>query len=124
MILPRLTKFVLGLFLGIFLVFLPAVLAQERLLWEFSFLDRLKVSFNPKLAYRLWIQMLGKTPRWLRASSVALLVYAVALFAGFAYRTFPASVNSLENLDMIQLMSAYAAAFCSAAAALLSSYAN
>ncbi|HYL59389.1 MAG TPA: hypothetical protein VEU51_10995 [Candidatus Acidoferrales bacterium] len=104
----------LGLFLGVFPVFLAAVLAQQRLLSEFSQLDRFK------LGNKMWRVIVARTPKWLRTLSYVLMGYALALFAVFAYLNF--RNESASELDEIRLMSAYSAAFYTAAAMVLVSY--
>jgi hypothetical protein len=103
-----------GLFLAVFPVCLPAVLAQHRLLSEFSQLDRLR------LGNKLWRVIEARAPKWLPRLSSVLMGYALALFAVFAYLNF--SNQSASELDEIRLLSAYAAAFYAAAAMLLASY--
>lgn len=116
-------NFGMYLVVGVFPVFFLAVLAQEGLLSKFSFRDRMLRMFNPKFAHKvIWRLLLGMAPKWLRAISIALFVNAMVQFAIFAYQIFPS--NSSSQLGELRLLSAYAAAFYSAAATILSSYAR
>jgi len=117
-----LLNFQIALFVGVFPVFFLAVLAQERLLSEFSFRDRVRMN-NPEFGLKVIRKVLvAHAPKWLWVTSIALLVNALAQFAVFAYATFPA--KSASKADELRLFSAYAAAFYSAAAMILLSYAG
>ena len=61
-------------------------------------------------------------PGWLRRTYTALGYYAMALFAIFLFRNFSTKVPS--DYDELWILSAYAAAFYSAIAAILMSYAR
>jgi hypothetical protein len=112
-------NFQIGLFLGIFLMFVPAFLAQERLLSKFSSRDRFRM-FDPRFSRKVRLKIIFvNTPRWLRRTVNALLCYYLAFFAVFAYRTFP---NKATELDEILLFSAGTAVFYCGFAAILTSY--
>jgi hypothetical protein len=106
-----------SLFFGVFLMFVPAVLAERLLFSEFpsSMFDS---RFNGAAKLKI---ILACNPKWLRQTYYALLYYFFAFFAVFAYRTFP---NHAGQLDEILLFSAGAAGFYCAEAAMLMSYAR
>jgi len=114
-------RFQIDLFFGMFFLFLPAALAQERLLCQFSFRDRLR-TFNPKLASKLWRRLISPAPKWLRGLVFAVGVYTLIIFGAFIYTTNPAKPTS--ELDEIRLMSAFAAVFYAGAAMILIAYAR
>jgi hypothetical protein len=112
--------FQLGLVSGIFLMSIPALLAQERLLSEFSSRDRFRM-FDPRYSRKVRLKiLLANTPKWLRQTFNALLCYFVAFFVMFVYRTFP---NKGSELDEVLQFSAGTAVFYSGIAAILTSYA-
>ena len=116
-----LLNFQLGLFVGVFVLFVPSYLAQERLLSEFSSRDRFRM-FDPRFSSKVRLKIIfANTPRWLRQTVNALLIYYLAFFAVFAYRTFP---NKASMLDEILLFSSGTAVFYCAYAAMLTSYAG
>jgi hypothetical protein len=116
-------NFEIGLFTGVFPVFLLAVLAQERLLTKFTFQDRMIRMLDPKFGHKVVSRLLlGQSPKWLRTVFIALFVNALAQFAIFAYQTFPSGTASQST--ELRILSAYAAAFYSAAATILASYAR
>ena len=108
-------NFQLGLFLGIFPMFIPAYLAQERLLSELSRLDRLSYVVHRRI-------ILANAPAWLQKMYKMLGYYFFAFFAVFAYRTFPNKATT--ELDEVLLLSVGAALFYSGFAANLTSYAG
>jgi hypothetical protein len=115
-----LSTFQFGLFFGVFLMAVPALFAQERLLSKFSSRDRFRM-FDPRFSRKVRLKIIfAKTPRWLRRTFSALLCYYLVFFAVFAYRTFP---NKASELDEILLFSAGTAVFYCGFAALLTSYA-
>jgi hypothetical protein len=116
-----LLNFQLGLFLGVFVLFVPAYLAQQRLLSEFSSRDRFRM-FDPRFSSKVRLKiLLANTPKWLRQTCNALLYYYIVFFVIFAYQTFP---NKASMLDEILLFSSGTAVFYCAFAAILSSYAR
>jgi len=116
-----LLNFQLGLFVGVFVLFVPAYLAQERLLSEFSSRDRFRM-FDPRFSSKVRLKiLLGNTPKWLRQTCNALLYYYLVFFVIFAYRNFP---NKASMLDAIPLFSSGTAVFYCAFAAILTSYAG
>jgi hypothetical protein len=117
-----LLNFQLGLFVGIFVLFVPAYLAQERLLSEFSSRDRFRM-FDPRFSSKVRLKiLLANTPKWLRQMCNALLYYYIVFFVIFAYRTFPN--KALSELDEILLFSSGTAVFYCGFAAILTSYAR
>jgi hypothetical protein len=114
-------NFQLGLFFGVFIMFWPAYLAQERLLSQISFKDRFRM-FDPRFSHKMRSKIiLVNTPTWLRQVCYGILCYFFIFFAVFAYRTFP---NKASELDEILLFSGCAAGFYSGYAAILASYAR
>jgi hypothetical protein len=109
-------KFQIGLFLGIFPMFILAYLAQERLLSELSLRERWG---NHKL---IWKILFANTPEWLRRTVTALMYYALASFALFLGRNYSTKVAG--EWDELWILSVYAAAFYSSIAAILMSYAR
>ena len=113
-------NFQLALMFGIFPLAIPVVLAQERLLSELSFRDRM---FGRKLGYNVtWKILLVKTPEWLRRTVTALMYYTIASFVVFLFKNFSTKVAS--GHDELWIVSAYGAFFYSAFAAILMSYAR
>jgi hypothetical protein len=116
-----LLKFQLGLFVGVFVLFVPAYLAQKRLLSEFSSRDRFRM-FDPRFSNKVRLKiLLVNTPKWLRQTFNAISYYYLVFFVIFAYRTFP---NKAGKLDEILLFSSVTAAAYCAFAAVLTSYAR
>ena len=112
-----LLNFQIGLFLGMVpLAAIPASLAWERLLPRLSFLDRVRRSHVAQKA------LLAKTPEWLRRTFTALGYYAMASFVVFLFKNFSTKIPSQR--DELWILSAYAAVFYSAFAAILMSYAR
>ena len=111
-----LLNFQIGLFLGMFPLAIPTFLAQERLLPRLPFLDRVRRS------HVAWNVLLAKTPEWLRRTFTALGYYAMASFVVFLFKNFSTKIPSEH--DELWILSAYAAAFYSAFAAILMSYAR
>ncbi len=109
----------IGLFLGVFGMAFFAILAQERLMSEFSFFDRLR-TLNPKFSFKVTRALLANAPRWLRVSSIALFAYAATRFVVFASYSLPARL--LSKPEELQLFSAFAAAAYSFVAMMLMSY--
>ena len=108
--------FQICLCLGVFPFGLTAILAQKALLSAFP-----TFAFSSRVARASRVALLAGTPIWLKNAADALTAYAVALFVLFAIRNFP---NMGTKLDELRLFSAYAAAFYTAPAAILTSYAN
>lgn len=106
----------LGLFVGIAPMGIPAFLAHERLLPKFSFLDRVRKSWE------IWQASIANAPHWLRRMFTALGYYAMGLFVVFLWRNFSTKVPS--DRDELWITSAYAATFYSAYATMLTSYAR
>lgn len=109
-------NFQIGLFLSMVPMGIPTFLAHERLLPKLSFRDRVKKSWV------VWQVPIAKAPDWLRKMFTALGYYAMASFVIFLLRNFPTKVPS--DHDELWILSAYAAAFYSAFAAILMSYAR
>jgi hypothetical protein len=107
-------NFQIDMVLGIFPMAIPTVLAQERLLSELFFLDRVRKS---RVAWRF---LLAKAPEWMRSLYRSLSWYTVAVFVVFAWRN--GGAKSSSQLDELWYMSAFVAAAYSAEAALLMSY--
>ena len=100
-------------------MFLPAYLAQERLLSEFPPRDRFRM-FDPSFSSKVRLKVIfGNTPKWLRRTLNVLFCYYIAFFTLFAFRTFP---NHASEVDEIRLFSAGSTVFYCAFAAILTSY--
>jgi hypothetical protein len=111
----------IGLIIGIFLLSLPVLVAQEILLSRVSIRDRIRVydwKFNSMVRRKL---ILANTPEWLRHSFFVILYYFIAFFLVFLCRAFP---NKAGQLDELQMFSACAAGFYSGFAAFFASYAR
>jgi len=115
-----LLNFQIGLFLAIFPMFLPVLFASRRLQSELYAHSRFWM-FNPRLSSKVQKMTLANAPTWLLRALYALFIYYFAFFVLFAYRTFP---NKATNLDEVQVISAGAAVFYIAFAAVLTSYAR
>lgn len=99
-------NFATSLLVGVLPVFFLAVLAQERLLFKFTFRDRMFRMFNPRFAHKVTSRLLlGQAPKWLRVVLITLFVNAFAQFALFAYQTFPSgSLGQSAELRMLARM--------------------
>ena len=109
-----------GLFLAIFPMFLPALFATQRLQSELYAHNRFWM-FNPRFSSKVQKMTLANAPTWLLRTLKGIFIYYIAFFVLFAYRTFP---NKDTNLDEVQMLSAGAAVFYAAIAAILTSYAG
>jgi hypothetical protein len=118
-------NFQLALFVGVFPLFIPVILAQERLLSEFSFsfgehLRLIYTKIGRKRARRISRALVANAPKWLRIMTKGLSVNAAAQFLILGYRTFP--TNPASKSEELRFLSAFAAVFYSAAAEMLLSY--
>ncbi|MGC1341468.1 MAG: hypothetical protein WA854_04035 [Candidatus Binataceae bacterium] len=113
-------SFQIDLVFGMFFVSLFAGLAQERLMCQFSFRDRLR-TMNPKLASKVRRRLSSPAPKWLRRLFWGAMVYTFILFGLFIYGTLSATPS---DLDEVRVMSAFAAVFYSGAAMVLTAYAR
>lgn len=103
----------LPLFLGGFAMLIVACLAQEALLSQFTFAQRMR-------GRSVMRALTANAPTWLRYASYAILAYALALFLVFSCGTF---LNKpVTESDELRIFTAYTAAFYAGAAMILMSY--
>lgn len=109
----------IGLFAGAALVFVPAVIAQEILVWELSTVDRFR-AFNPGIGRKFRnVTIFFANPRWLRVAVYGIFGYAVAIAALTSYR----GVRNVINLrDILPPISILPAVFYGAAMLILRAY--
>ncbi|MBE3603841.1 hypothetical protein IMX07_09415 [bacterium] len=111
--------FEIGLFAGAVLVFAPAVIAQEILVWELSTIDRFR-AFKPVIGRKIRnATIFFANPRWLRIVVYGIFGYAVAIAALTSYLGVR---NSINLRDILLPISILPAVFYGAAMLILRAY--
>jgi hypothetical protein len=114
--------FQVALSVGVIAMYIPAVIAWNRLASGSPPGERLR-AFNPRFTARvLWKLIGGSAPPWVRVTSRGLAYYAMAAFAVFAFELYRAKQAS--DIAELRMLSIYAAAFYSVSAMILQSYAR
>ena len=108
------------LFIGLFPTLIMAGLAYNRLLSEFPLSYRTRM-YNPRFSLKVMRKLTSNAPRWLRALSLSLLLYAPirSLLSGGFFQE-----RAVSDALGLSVFSAYVAGFLSLAATILISYAG
>ncbi len=111
--------FEIGSFAGAFVVFVPAVVAQEILLSELSTFDRL-CALNPRIGRKIRkATIFFANPRWLRIVTYGIFGYAVATAAVTSYLGVRNAINPRAVLSPLSILPAV---FYGAATLILRAY--
>ncbi len=107
---PTVFELAVAAFVGVFVVWMPAFLAAERMVRGSRWREA-------------WKRAMRGAPRWMRLLALWMLVYALVVFSGFGLWRLSTG-RAAGEVAQFRLLTAYAAAFHALAFSALYSYLN